>query len=63
MVDPYYKILYYLLIPTQESIMKKQAKSFTLSPKVIEKLKKFAKQENRSESQVVDMILSAKLLA
>jgi hypothetical protein len=43
--------------------MKKKVKSFSLSPKVLEALIKKAKQEQRSESQVVDMMLEKMLLA
>jgi len=41
--------------------MKKTVKSFSLSPKVLEALKKKAKEEQRSESQVVDMMLAKSL--
>jgi hypothetical protein len=42
--------------------MKKKVKSFSLSPKVIDALLKKAKEEKRSESQVVDMMLESLLL-
>ena len=42
--------------------MKKKVKSFSLSPKLLEALMKRAKEEQRSESQVVNMMLE-KLLA
>ena len=41
--------------------MKKTVKSFSLSPKVLEALKKKAKEEQRSESHVVDMMLAKSL--
>lgn len=41
---------------------KKKVKSFTLSPKVIEAIRKKSLKEQRSESQVVNMMLE-KLLA
>lgn len=40
---------------------KKKVKSFTLSPALLEKLKWRAKQEQRSESQVVNMMLEKHL--
>ena len=43
--------------------MKKKVKSFSLSPKVLEALIKKAKEEQRSESQVVNMMLEKMLLA
>ena len=36
---------------------KKKVKAFTLSPSLLEKLKDRAKEECRSESQVVNMML------
>jgi len=41
--------------------MRKKAKSFTLSPKVIALIKKRATEEKRSESQIVDIILEKNL--
>lgn len=42
---------------------KKKAKSFTLSQCVIDALEKAAKEQKRSASQVVDLILAEKLQA
>jgi predicted DNA-binding protein len=40
---------------------RKKVKAFTLSPSLLEKLKRMAKEEQRSESQVVNMMLEKHL--
>lgn len=40
---------------------KKKVKAFTISPRLLEKLKSRAEEEQRSESQVVNMMLEKML--
>ena len=57
--------LLYVLIPKEIEMedKKKKVKSFTLSPKVIEAIKMKSLKDQRSESQVVNMMLEKMLLA